>query len=102
VQERQQPQFFRPDSLEKEPGQDFTPSACNSNERERLRYLPLGFSVYSGPANNYTSVKTLLPSPQTRGTPGEPFRSSTSLNAGRWKRREERVTPGVPQRPGGF
>jgi mono/diheme cytochrome c family protein len=61
-------------------------------ERELKRYEPFAFSVYSGPTNNYSSVKPLSPKPKQRmGDVPDVF----ILAGGSLESPGEQVTPGV-------
>jgi mono/diheme cytochrome c family protein len=61
-------------------------------ERELKRYEPFAFTVYSGPTNNYTSVKPLSPKPKQRmGDVPDVF----ILAGGSLESPGEQVTPGV-------
>ncbi len=61
-------------------------------ERERLRYEPYAFTVYSGPPNGYTSNRALNPLPARRGgaVPAVRVLAGGSLEAP-----QEAVAPGV-------
>ncbi len=61
-------------------------------ERERLRYQPYAYSVYSGTNNGYTSNKALFPLPAQRQGP---IQTVCILERGALDSPGERVTPGV-------
>lgn len=61
-------------------------------ERELLRFQPYAFTVYNGPANNYTSITTIHPVP---AAPRGPLPVVRILPGGSLESPAEEVTPGV-------
>ncbi|QOV88894.1 PSD1 and planctomycete cytochrome C domain-containing protein [Humisphaera borealis] len=64
-------------------------------ERELLRFDPLAFSVYSGPANNYTSVKARNPIPGKQQMAKAAVQKVHILTGGSVESPAAEVTPGV-------
>src|SRR6185436_5572762 len=65
-------------------------------EREQQRYEPLALSVYSGPPNQYTSVKLLNPMPSNRDGSAQQVHI---LTGGSLEAPGEIVGPGVLSAP---